>query len=124
MEIGRQKVEFPDQFEFEKEDGTELQHDKLNYIQSLIRAEHKESFMFYYHKLIGKKLNIEAEQKIYTIVDFHFVDAMSKKHGDYLKTFFHIKSEDNSHELHIVAKELFTGIGLPPPSSNIAVWLL
>lgn len=124
MEIGRLTVEFPDQFEFEEEDGIELQYDKLNYIHSLIRAEHKDSFMFYYHQLIGKKLNIESEQKIYTIIDFHFVKAMSKKQGDYLKVFFHIKSEDNSHELHIVAKELFAGIGLPPPPPNIAVWLL
>lgn len=121
-EIAHLSIEFPFLFEFEEDENHKHHRPKINYINSLINEEFKCDFEEYYGKLIGVQINVVEETKQYYITSFHYTKERKHENKTYLKAYFHLRSIENDIEKHIVAKDLFDGLGIPPPPDG-SYWL-
>lgn len=102
------------------EDFSEEEEKMVNYIHSVIKADGKEQFEFFYHQLVGREFSSEEDGLAYIMERFSYQRHVPKKGVTRLKAFCYFKSTDGKREKYFPVKQIFDALGLPPPPLDSA----
>ncbi|MEH3112611.1 hypothetical protein [Pedobacter terrae] len=107
--IAHLSLDYPDDFEGISEENMK----GSNFIHSTIYAEHQDAFVKYYTPLIGRKIQIEGDKRIWVLIQFHFVLAPSRDGKERRKVYCHFRTEKAGHEKEILCFQIFRSLGIP-----------